>query len=75
MEMAHTIGRRIGVLEFNLRTAVRRRIDDDRGEGVISMAIAILVVAALGVALYAVFKGVGDKAGDKAKEQLDKVGT
>jgi len=75
MEIALTAGRRIGVAQLNIRNAVRERLEDDRGEGVISMAIAILVVAALGVAMYAVFKGVGDSAGTKAEKQLDKVGT
>lgn len=72
--MTRTAGRHLGLLEIQIRDGIRDRLTNDRGEGVISMAIAILVIAALGVAMYTVFQEVGDSAGDKAKEQIDNVG-
>ena len=48
--------------------------DDDRGEGVISTAIAVLIVAFLGVAAYLVFRGVLDTSGNKASTTVDQIG-
>ena len=50
MNTAQTLGRYVGIMGVNLRTAVRTRLEDDRGEGVISMAIAILIIATIGAA-------------------------
>ena len=47
---------------------------DDRGEGVISTAIAVLIVAFLGVAAYFVFRGVLDSSGSKASTTVDQIG-
>ncbi len=66
MEMTRTTASRV-------MAAIKSRIGNDRGEGVISMAIAILVVAALGVAMFAVFERVGEAAGDKAEAQIDQI--
>ncbi len=73
-EVARTMGRRLVIAEQAVLRAMRSRLVDDRGEGVISMAIAILVIAALGVAMYAVFQGVGEAAGDKATESINNIG-
>lgn len=74
MEFAHHTGRRLGLLEVQLSDAVRARIIDDRGEGVISMAIAILIIAVIGAAMFAIFNGLATGAGNKAKEQIDSIG-
>ena len=74
IEGGRNLGRRLGLLHLNTANALRSRIRDDRGEGVISMAIAILVIAALGVAMYAVFQNVGEAAGDKATESINNIG-
>ena len=74
MEMTRTVGRHLGLLDLRIRRAVRARLIDDRGEGVISMAIAILVIAALGVAMYAIFQRIGNTAGTKAEEQINNIG-
>ncbi len=47
---------------------------DERGEGVISMAIAVLIVAFLGAAAWLAFKGLLDGTKDKAETQIAKVG-
>ncbi len=48
---------------------------DERGEGVISMAIAMLIVAFLGVAAWVIFSNVLDAAGDRVQEQVEQVGS
>jgi hypothetical protein len=53
---------------------VARVAEDDRGEGVISTAIAVLIVAFLGVAAYLVFRGVLDTSGSKASTTVDQIG-
>jgi hypothetical protein len=52
----------------------RLRSHDDRGEGVISMAIAVLIVAFLGAAAWLAFKGLLDGTKDKAETQIARVG-
>ncbi|MEY2465045.1 MAG: hypothetical protein QOH64_3183 [Acidimicrobiaceae bacterium] len=52
----------------------RRFAGDERGEGVISTAIAVLIVAFLGVAAYVIFRGVLDSSGSKASLTVDQIG-
>lgn len=74
MELAYMAGRHLGVLEVNVRNAISARLADDRGEGVISMAIAILVIATIGAAMYLLFDGLADDVGKKAEKQVEKIG-
>lgn len=74
-ESAQLVCRHLGVLEQHVLRGIRTRLHDDRGEGVISMAIAILVIAALGVAMYTVFQDVGEAAGDKATDSINNIGS
>jgi hypothetical protein len=53
---------------------LRARASDDRGEGVISMAIAILIVSFLGVAAWLAFKGILDGTEDKVQSGVEQVG-
>ena len=41
-------------------------LGDDRGEGVISTAIAVLIVAFLGAAMYVIFTQILTSSGSKA---------
>ncbi|MDH3754936.1 MAG: hypothetical protein OEU32_13785 [Acidimicrobiia bacterium] len=54
--------------------AAVRRAGDERGEGVISAAIAVLIMAFLGVAAWLAFKGIFDSASSKAEGQVDQIG-
>lgn len=54
--------------------AVRDHAADERGEGVISAAIAVLIMAFLGVAAWLAFKGIFDGASDKAEQQINQIG-
>jgi len=49
--------------------------DRDRGEGVISAAIAVLIVAFLGVAVWAGFSAAVKSSTDKVNANVDKIGT
>jgi hypothetical protein len=51
-----------------------RRWRDQRGEGVISTAIAVLVVAFLGAAMYLVFTQVLNDSGSKASTTVNNIG-
>jgi len=53
----------------------RRARRDDRGEGVISAAIAVLIVAFLGVAVWAGFSQAVDSSTEKVNANVDKIGT
>jgi hypothetical protein len=52
----------------------RRRHFSERGEGVISTAIAVLVIAFLGVAMWVAFHSIFDDATDTTREQVQMVG-
>lgn len=51
-----------------------RRHRSERGEGVISTAIAVLVVAFLGVAMWVGFKAIFDDAATTTRTQVQQVG-
>ena len=61
------------------RHQIAERFEFDRrrselGEGVISAAIAVLVIAVIGAAMYAAFNGLFGSASSKAKEKVDSIG-
>ena len=74
MHTALTLGRRLGLLELRVRGTIRERVLDDRGEGVISMAIAILIIATIGAVMYALFLGTGEDLNDRVNDQIDSIG-
>jgi type VI protein secretion system component VasF len=47
---------------------------DDRGEGVISTAIAVLIIAFLGVAMWVGFKAIFDDAAQTTQNQVQQIG-
>jgi len=51
------------------------RLRSERGEGVISVAIAVLIMAFLGAAMWLAFKGIFDSASEKTKGEVDKIGS
>ena len=54
--------------------ALARGHRDQRGEGVISAAIAVLIMAFLGAAMWLAFKGMFSTATDNTRDQLDQIG-
>ncbi len=47
---------------------------DERGEGVISTAIAVLIVAFLGIALWTGFDAMMNDATDRTRDQVEQIG-
>lgn len=56
------------------RTVAWRRVRDEAGEGVISVAIAVLVMALLGAAMWIAFQQMFGDATDRTQEQVDLIG-
>jgi len=54
--------------------SLRERLDEELGEGVISTAIAVLIMALLGAAMWAAFRGIFDGASGKAGNAVDSIG-
>lgn len=53
----------------------RRIIRSDRGEGVISTAIAVLVMAFIGAAMWVTFNAVWNDTAENTEEQVEIIGT
>lgn len=52
---------------------LRRR--DDRGEGVISTAIAVLIMALLGAAMWVTFDSIWSDTAQNTEEQVNIIGS
>ncbi len=62
------------VQQQTARIAMHDRIvKDESGEGVISAAIAILVMAFLGVLMWTLFRDTLTKANTNVNDQIDKI--
>lgn len=55
------------------RTARIPRLRTERGEGVISVAIAVLIMAVLGALLFTAFKATTDDMGTRTDEVVKKI--
>ena len=65
---------RMFVWQQTARVTIRDRlVRNEAGEGVISAAIAVLVMAFLGVLMWQLFKGTLTKANTNVNEQLDQI--
>lgn len=49
---------------------ISRKSTDEKGEGVISLAIAVLIMAVIGAAMYLVFSKLATDAGTKTTEKI-----
>jgi hypothetical protein len=54
--------------------ALRRAHDDERGEGVISAAIAVLIMAFLGAAMWIAFDSIWQDSEANIREQTQVIG-
>lgn len=52
----------------------RLRRHGDRGEGIISTAIAVLIMAFLGAAMWVAFSAMWDSTSEKTQDQVDVIG-
>jgi len=55
-------------------TAVRERFRDEAGEGVISTAIAVLIMALIGLAMWQLFDRVFTNAGKDIESNVNQIG-
>jgi hypothetical protein len=56
-------------------TAIGRlRLHGDRGEGVISVAIAVLIMAFLGAAMWIGFQSIWQTTSEKTNNQVEQIG-
>lgn len=62
------------VARTSLRRSMRRVGIDERGEGVISAAVAVLIVAFIGALMWVAFKELFDSTVTKTENQIDKIG-
>jgi len=60
--VAHTVGR------------ARFQRLDERGEGVISTAIAVLIMAVIGVAAYLGWQAIFDDTASRVEDQVNQIG-
>ena len=62
-------------IAYRIRIAsLRDRVAEEVGEGVISTAIAVLIMALLGAAMWVAFRGIFDGATDKTGTAVDSIG-
>lgn len=57
-----------------LKLNVRDRLRDEQGEGVISTAIAVLIMALIGLLMWTVFQRVFTNAGDQIESNVNDIG-
>jgi len=55
-------------------TRLFRLWDDDAGEGVISTAIAVLIMAIIGGLMWVAFQGVFTSADDRITSEVESIG-
>ena len=53
---------------------LRDRLSEELGEGIISTAVAVLIMALLGAAMWVAFRAIFDGASDKAGTAVDTIG-
>jgi hypothetical protein len=64
------------VLVRNAAVAGARRLGaDERGEGVISAAIAVLIMAFLGALMWVGFQSIWEDSEDNIRDQTGRIGT
>lgn len=52
----------------------RQRLGSQRGEGVISAAIVVLIMAVVGAALYVVFSRTVNEAAQRVEHEVQRIG-
>jgi hypothetical protein len=56
------------------KDAARRRLAEEAGEGVISTAIAVLIMALIGLAMWQLFDRVFTNAGSNIESNVNQIG-
>lgn len=55
-------------------TTLERLRQDDRGEGVISAAIAVLIMAGIGALMWVGFKAIWEDTEDNTRDKVEEIG-
>jgi hypothetical protein len=55
-------------------TTTATRLGGEHGEGVISTAIAVLIMAIIGLAMWVTFDRVFDNAGEDIEDNIEQIG-
>ena len=69
----HLLSVYVGIRAYAVATAHRLR--EERGEGVISAAIAVLIMAFLGALMWVGFKALFQNTQDKTGNQVNQIGS
>ncbi len=76
--MTSTLSLRIGLAwaqALSATASVPGRLRGDRGEGVISAAIAVLIVAFLGALMWVAFKSIWEDTEATTRQQVGQIGS
>lgn len=65
---------KIATVIHTARTVAGDKLRDERGEGIVSVAIAVLIMAALGVVAYGAFDVLFNNTTDAAENQITQIG-
>ena len=57
------------------RASMTDKLSEERGEGIVSVAIAVLIMAALGVVAYGAFDVLFNNTTDAAETQISNIGS
>ncbi|HEX7095134.1 MAG TPA: hypothetical protein VF183_04585 [Acidimicrobiales bacterium] len=52
-----------------------QRLRCERGEGVISAAIAVLIIAFIGAAMWVAFNSIWDDSEERIRDNVEQIGT
>ena len=63
-----------GMIANAIRSWGREHLRGDRGEGVISTAIAVLIVAFLGAAMWVSFNSIWQDSEDNIRTNIEQIG-
>jgi hypothetical protein len=63
-----------GVLFHGLRHSYQANLHRERGEGVISAAIAVLIMAFLGAAMWVAFNSIWSDSEQKIRDNVETIG-
>jgi hypothetical protein len=63
-----------GTMDRTIATSLQHRLADQTGEGVISTAIAVLIMAIIGGLMWVAFQGVFDSASDTISTEVEQIG-
>lgn len=65
----------LAVVRWQLvKVGLRERLRDERGEGVISTAIAVLIMALIGLLMWVLFQRVFNDAGTRIESNVNDIG-